>query len=67
MFLTDGNCSESDEKRTDDVIRQMAEENIFVQFIGIGRNSFTYIHHLDDFKDVEDLKEKYILSIYLIG
>lgn len=51
MFLTDGNCSESDEKRTDDVIRQMAEENIFVQFIGIGRNSFTYLHHLDDFKD----------------
>lgn len=51
MFLTDGACSKSDEKRTDDVIRQMAEENIFVQFIGIGNDRFTYLHHLDDFED----------------
>lgn len=51
MFLTDGACSRSDEERTDDVIRQMAEENIFVQFIGIGNNRFEYLHHLDDFKD----------------
>lgn len=51
IFLTDGGCSRSDEKKTDKVIKKMAEENIFVQFVGIGNNSFTYLHHLDDFKE----------------
>lgn len=51
IFLTDGACSRYDERKTDDIIRKMAEENIFVMFVGIGNNSFTYLHHLDDFTD----------------
>ncbi|MDO4283473.1 MAG: VWA domain-containing protein [Clostridia bacterium] len=51
IFLTDGGCSPNDERKTDNVIKQMANENIFVQFVGIGHDSFSYLHHLDDFKD----------------
>ncbi len=51
IFLTDGGCSKSDETRTDRVIAQMAEENVFIMFVGIGNNSFSYLHHLDNFDE----------------
>ena len=45
IFITDG--ENSDKYNTDDVIRELSEFNIFVQFIGIGNSSFNYLEKLD--------------------
>lgn len=46
MFITDG--EPSDRQRTDSVIRKISEHNLFVQFVGIGSSSFSYLKALDD-------------------
>lgn len=46
IFITDG--ANSDKKDTDEVIRELSKENVFVQFIGIGNESFSYLKKLDD-------------------
>lgn len=46
IFITDG--ANSDKSKTDKVIRKLSECNMFVQFIGIGNESFNYLRSLDD-------------------
>lgn len=46
IFITDG--ANFDESETDEAIRNSAEENIFIQFVGIGSSSFKYLEKLDD-------------------
>ena len=46
IFITDG--ENSDKYSTDDVIRELSEYNIFVQFIGIGNERFEYLRKLDN-------------------
>jgi len=46
IFLTDG---ENDDKSdTEDIIRKMSEKGFFIQFIGIGNESFRFLSRLDD-------------------
>lgn len=46
IFITDG--SNSDKRETTDIIKRLSEHNVFVQFVGIGNDSFEYLHKLDD-------------------
>lgn len=46
LFVTDGD--NSDKVETDRVIRESAERNIFIQFIGIGGSRFDYLQKLDN-------------------
>ena len=46
IFITDG--ENWDKPETDDAIRKSADENIFIQFVGIGSSSFDYLEKLDD-------------------
>ena len=46
LFITDG--SNDDKRNTDEVIRRAAEQNIFIQFVGVGNDSFDYLKKLDD-------------------
>ena len=46
IFITDG--ANFDERETDKAIRESSEENIFIQFVGIGNSSFKYLEKLDD-------------------
>lgn len=48
IFITDG--ENDDKSRTDEVIRELSEYNIFVQFIGIGKEKFEYLKRLDNLK-----------------
>lgn len=48
IFITDG--ENMDENRTNSIIRELSEYNIFVQFIGIGDASFSYLKDLDNLK-----------------
>lgn len=48
IFITDGECFDSDKKETDQIIRELSNYNIFVQFVGIGRENFNYLRKLDD-------------------
>ena len=65
IFITDGDCG--DGSKTDEVVRQISDKNLFVQFVGIGNASFRYLEKLDDldsrvrdntgftkFKDIEN-------------
>ena len=45
IFITDG--ENSDASRTDRIIRELSNYNMFVQFIGIGNSSFNYLEKLD--------------------
>lgn len=49
IFITDG--VNSDRSQTDKIIRELSEYNMFVQFVGIGNESFTYLCSLDDMSD----------------
>lgn len=53
IFITDGGCSYSDEEKTNQVLAQIAEENIFVMFVGIGNDDFRYLKHLDTFDNTD--------------
>lgn len=46
IFITDGN--NSDKSETESIIRKMSETGIFVQFIGIGKEQFSFLDKLDD-------------------
>ncbi|KAI4445275.1 hypothetical protein C823_007782 [Eubacterium plexicaudatum ASF492] len=46
IFITDG--ANSDQSETDKIIRELSEYNMFVQFVGIGNESFTYLRSLDN-------------------
>lgn len=46
IFITDGN--NGDKNETEAIIRKMSAEGFFVQFIGIGREEFTFLDKLDN-------------------
>lgn len=46
IFITDG--ENSDESTTDQIIRELSNYNMFVQFIGIGNEDFNYLKKLDN-------------------
>lgn len=46
IFITDG--ENMDKSNTNRIIRELSEYNIFVQFIGIGNESFNYLKSLDN-------------------
>lgn len=46
IFITDGENSDKD--RSEKVIREMSQQGFFIQFIGIGRESFSFLSKLDD-------------------
>lgn len=45
-FITDGD--NSDRNKTDEIIKELSHYNMFVQFVGIGKSKFEYLHALDD-------------------
>ena len=49
IFITDG--ENFDKKETNNVVKELSEYNMFVQFIGIGNESFHYLRSLDDMPD----------------
>lgn len=49
IYITDG--ANDDERATDAIIRESADYNIFIQFVGIGNESFKYLQKLDDLDD----------------
>ena len=46
IFITDG--ENMDKNATDDVIRRSSKENVFIQFVGIGSEKFSYLKKLDE-------------------
>lgn len=46
IFITDG--ENSDKHETDKIIRESANHNVFIQFVGIGDERFDYLRKLDD-------------------
>lgn len=46
IFITDG--ANGDREETNAIIRELSEYNIFVQFVGIGDERFSYLKSLDD-------------------
>lgn len=48
IFITDGD--NWDEYETNNIVKELSNYNIFVQFIGIGNAKFNYLRSLDDMK-----------------
>lgn len=48
IFITDGDNWDEDE--TNKIVRELSNYNMFVQFVGIGNESFAYLRSLDDMK-----------------
>lgn len=46
VFITDGN--NDDKRATNNIVKESAYKNIFIQFVGIGNDSFEYLERLDD-------------------
>jgi hypothetical protein len=46
IFVTDG--GNADRTATTDVIRELSSEPVFVQFVGIGKEDFPFLHKLDE-------------------
>lgn len=46
IFITDG--ENYDERETDQAVRESSKQNIFIQFVGIGNERFSYLSKLDD-------------------
>ena len=46
IFITDGD--NSDKYETDAIVRELSKYNMFVQFVGIGYDSFSYLKKLDN-------------------
>lgn len=46
IFITDG--ENNDRRDTDKVIKETSYKNMFIQFVGIGYDSFNYLEKLDD-------------------
>lgn len=51
IFITDG--ANDDKRDTDRIITELARENVFVQFVGIGSERFEYLEKLDNLKGRE--------------
>ena len=49
LFITDGN--NSDKREATRIVRESATQPIFWQFVGIGKEEFTFLQKLDDLKD----------------
>lgn len=47
MFITDG--ENSDPRDTENIIRELSNYNMFVQFVGIGDEKFDFLEKLDNF------------------
>ena len=72
LFITDG--ANSDESATSNVIIKSSNDNVFIQFIGIGHESFRYLRKLDDlpgrtrdntgFTKMEDIRNMDDSSLY---
>lgn len=45
LFITDG--ANSDESRTTKLLQDVCTKNVFIQFVGIGNESFRYLEQLD--------------------
>lgn len=54
IFITDGD--NSDKRETDTIIRELSKTRTFIQFVGIGNDSFSYLRKLDDLdgRDVDN-------------
>lgn len=48
IFITDGD--NWDKTETNEIIKELSNYNMFVQFIGIGNDNFSYLRSLDDMK-----------------
>ena len=48
IFITDGD--NFDKEETNDIVRELSKYNMFVQFIGIGDERFSYLKSLDNLK-----------------
>ena len=46
IFITDGD--NFDKTETDEIVRELSRYNMFVQFVGIGSDSFSYLKKLDN-------------------
>lgn len=46
LFITDG--ENADRTESSNIIRRSSEKNVFIQFIGIGKQQFQYLAQLDD-------------------
>ncbi len=47
MFITDGETN-GDENDTESLLKEMASELIYVQFIGVGRSNFSFLSRMGD-------------------
>lgn len=45
IFITDG--ENNDESETDKIVKELSQHGIFIQFVGIGDSSFSYLKRLD--------------------
>lgn len=74
IFITDG--GNSDKTETDKVIRDSSKKDIFIKFIGMGKEDFPYLEKLDDltgrevdntaFSKVDDFEKLSDESLYKI-
>ena len=46
IFITDG--ANADRAATTEVIRELSTEPVFIQFVGIGKEDFPFLHRLDE-------------------
>ena len=46
IFLTDG--GNADKSATAKAIRELSKQPVFVQFVGIGKEDFPFLHKLDE-------------------
>lgn len=51
MFITDGEPNRDDEEPAAELLVRMSQLPIFVQFLGVGSNRFSYLRKLDELDD----------------
>ena len=61
IFLTDGDCS--DKSDTYKIVRELSHTGAFIQFIGIGGDSFNTLQKLDDL-DKRELDNADFFAVY---
>jgi AAA+ ATPase superfamily predicted ATPase len=74
IFLTDG--GNADKPATKDLIRELSVEPVFIQFIGIGKEDFPFLHKLDElpgrlidnagFMQIDDIETIKDAELYII-
>lgn len=67
IFITDG--ENSDAAAMDDIIRTSSKSDIFIQFIGIGNERFSYLRKLDDLsgRDIDNTGFTQLTDLGSIG